>query len=58
MYFEPAKKTYYRFPSMNSINDLDSKLYFPEKTHVAGEETSFDAKSKEHSLSRNTYYNI
>ncbi|MDF2537692.1 MAG: hypothetical protein K0S76_713 [Herbinix sp.] len=40
MYFEPSKKTYYRFPSTNSINDLDSRYYFPEKPI----HTEFDAR--------------
>lgn len=31
MFFEPAKKTYYRFPSISSVNDLDSRYFFPEK---------------------------
>lgn len=31
MYFESSKKTYYRFPSMTSIHELDSRYYFPEK---------------------------
>lgn len=46
MYFEPAKKTYYRFPSTSSINDLDSRYYFPE-THKPGDEddTRFENKS-------------
>lgn len=34
MYFEPHRKTYYRFPSIQSVKDLDRKFYFPEKpTH-------------------------
>lgn len=31
MFFEPSKKTYYRFPSITSVNNLDSRFYFPEK---------------------------
>ncbi len=34
MYFEPIKRTYYRFPSSNTIQDLDAKYYFPEKAKV------------------------
>lgn len=45
MYFEPTKRTYYRFPSTNSINDLDSRYYFPEKTHAAGESIRNEATS-------------
>ncbi|MDI9509330.1 MAG: hypothetical protein GX319_01090 [Clostridiales bacterium] len=31
MYFEPAKKTYYRFPSTRSVDELDNRMYFSEK---------------------------
>lgn len=48
MYFEPAKRTYYRFPSANSIHDFDSRYYFPEKTHAAGEDSRYEAKASEH----------
>lgn len=54
MYFEPTKKTYYRFPSISSINDLDSKYYFPEKTHASGENTRFDAKSHDYAASQDS----
>lgn len=37
MYFEPSKKTYYRFPSSNSIQKMDQKFYFPEKPYENGE---------------------
>lgn len=45
MYFEPMKKNYYRFPSSNSISDLDSRYYFPEKTHASGDHSHFEASS-------------
>jgi hypothetical protein len=45
MYFEPAKRNYYRFPSTNSINDLDSRYYFPEKTYAAGEDSRLEEKA-------------
>jgi len=44
MYFEPTKKTY-RFPSTNSLNDYQSKYYYPEKNHASGEDTRYDSKS-------------
>lgn len=44
MYFEPAKKTYYRFPSSNSINDFDTRYYFPEKPHASGEDIRYEAR--------------
>lgn len=31
MYFEPSKKTYYRFPSTRSVYELDNRMYFPTK---------------------------
>ncbi len=45
MYFEPAKRTYYRFPSANSINDLDSRYYFPKNPHAIEEDTRYYAKA-------------
>jgi hypothetical protein len=55
MYFEPTKRTYYRFPSINSINDLDSRYYFPDKTHASGEDTRYEAKSSHHASNREKY---
>ncbi len=33
MYFDHAKRNYYRFPSKNGITELDAQMpfYFPEK---------------------------
>ena len=33
MYFDHSKRSYYRFPSKNSVTDFDtqSPLYFPDK---------------------------
>ena len=32
MLFQPSKKpTYYRFPSLQSVTELDNRMYFPEK---------------------------
>jgi len=31
MRFEPYKKTYYRFPSTQSVAKMDKQMYFPEK---------------------------
>jgi hypothetical protein len=57
MYFEQSKKTYYRFPSTNSVNDLDSRYYFPEKpSHIEMDtrmETSFANHTSDHSSYRN-----
>lgn len=54
MYFEPTKRTYYRFPSSNSINDLDSRFYFPEKPQYSEEDTRYDAQIMNHVPSRKT----
>lgn len=58
MYFEPTKKTYYRFPSAHSITDLDSRLYFPDKPSNSVEDTRFEAKSAGHVTERETYYDL
>lgn len=46
MYFEPSKKTYYRFPSSNSIQEMDLKYYFPDKPYANGENIRMKAKEK------------
>ncbi len=53
MYFERSQKTYYRFPSSNSINNLDSRYYFPEKTHSSGENTHFDINPTSYEADKN-----
>lgn len=45
MYYEPSKKTYYRFPSTNSIKELDSRYYFPDKPYSSGEDIRLEARS-------------
>jgi hypothetical protein len=37
MYFDPDKKTYYRFPSHDSVQNFDARYYFPEKPYATGE---------------------
>ncbi|MDD3173911.1 MAG: hypothetical protein PHF63_09650 [Herbinix sp.] len=56
MYFEPAKKTYYRFPSSSSINNLDSRYYFPEKTHSSGEDTRFESQAANYVINSEKHY--
>ena len=58
MYFEPAKKTYYRFPSVSSIQNLDSKYYFPEKPLATGEDLRFENRVTNHVPNRDTFYDI
>lgn len=48
MYFEPAKKTYYRFPSANSINKMDNRMYFPEKPSHAEESSHYNHPTNVH----------
>jgi hypothetical protein len=48
MYFEPSKKTYYRFPSTNSIHEMDSKYYFPDKPYASGENIRQEAEADRH----------
>lgn len=57
MYFEPTKRTYYRFPSTDSISQLDSRYYFPDKTHSSGEDTRFDGRVTEQVSNRENHFN-
>lgn len=50
MIFEPSKKTYYRFPSSNSIHQMDSKYYFPDKPYASGENTRLVSRSESHAM--------
>ena len=52
MYFEPSKKNYYRFPSSNSVHEMDMRFYFPEKPYANGE--NIRMMSKEDSDSRHS----
>lgn len=45
MYFEPVKKTYYRFPSQNSIRNFDEKYHYPQQTYASGENIRDDSQS-------------
>lgn len=58
MYFEPSKKTCYRFPSAQSITKLDNRMYFPEKPSYADEDTRFENRNLGHVPERETYYDI
>ena len=44
MYFEPVKKTYYRFPSANSVQNYDAKHYYPEQPYASGENNHYNSK--------------
>jgi hypothetical protein len=56
MYFEPSKKTYYRFPSTDSINDLDSRYYFPEKPGHTIMDARFDNSYSSHVSDHDSSY--
>ena len=59
MYFESTtKKMYYRFPSVNSIHDLDSRYYFPEKSGTSEEDTRLEAQLTNYHPDRESYYDI
>ena len=41
MYYESAKKTYYRFPSLNSVQNFDRRYYYPDQPYASGESLHF-----------------
>lgn len=47
MYFDPSKKNYYRFPSSNSIHEMDLKYYFPDKPYASGENIRMMSKAED-----------
>lgn len=55
MYFEPSKKNYYRFPSVSSIHEMDSKFYFPEKPYASGENIRMATATKQHSSDHESF---
>lgn len=57
LYFEPYKKTYYRFPSARTINDLDEMNYFPERP-VHEDNTLRVDNHINHHTERQTYYDL
>lgn len=42
MYFDHSKRSYYRFPSKNSVTDFDKQMpyYFPEKNSLITDDIS------------------
>jgi hypothetical protein len=60
MYFEPTttKKTYYRFPSASSIQNLDSRYYFPEKPMINDHDLRFEDRVINRVPERDNFYNI
>ena len=57
MYFEPSKKTTYRFPSAQSVAKLDNRMYFPKKPDHAKEASHYDYnESCDYMPEREHYY--
>lgn len=50
MYYEPSRKNYYRFPSFNSLQDLDLRYYFPEKTKLSEEDAHFKSQINDYTV--------
>lgn len=40
MYYDHSKRSYYRFPSKNSVTDIDAQMpyFFPDKGPIASED--------------------
>ncbi len=58
MYFEPPRKTYYRFPSARSVNDLDSKHYFSEKPSHEKDDARYEISFTSRVLERENHYDL
>lgn len=56
MYFEPSKKTYYRFPSLSNITDLDMRFYYPDKSEPSDDDMMKDTKFLNHKTSETESY--
>lgn len=56
MLFEPSKKpTYYRFPSFQSVSELDNRMYFPEKASDTKEHAGRDRENYEYMPEKEHY---
>ncbi|NLJ95697.1 MAG: hypothetical protein GX321_00970 [Clostridiales bacterium] len=58
MYFEPTKKTYYRFPSAKSVTKLVDRMYFPEKPSHAKDKTIYQYSTKNYIQEKEQYYDL
>lgn len=47
MYFEPARKTCYRFPSFSSVQDFDERHYYPDKPYATGDDLRYSSHAGE-----------
>jgi len=50
MYFEPTKRTYYRFPSNTSIQDFNTRYYYPDQPQ-AGDDIRHEGNSTNYTQS-------
>ncbi|CRZ33598.1 hypothetical protein DFR55_10253 [Herbinix hemicellulosilytica] len=56
MLFEPSKKpTYYRFPSFQSVAELDNRMYFPEKPDNTKEDIRHDHDQYDYMPEKDNY---
>ena len=56
MYFENPKKSYYRFPSKNSVTDFDAMIpyYFPTKNSYAENDLSGSYLDRDYNYFKDT----
>lgn len=55
MYYEAARKTYYRFPSLSSIQNFDEHHYYPDKPYASGENLRSMSRTGEYEHSSEAY---
>lgn len=48
MYFEPTRKSYYRFPSYSSVQDFDEHHYYPDKPYASGEDLRYSSRASDY----------
>jgi len=59
MLFEPSKKpTYYRFPSLQSVAELDNRMYFPEKPDDTKDDVRHDKDKYDYMPEKENYNDI
>ena len=58
MYFEPARKNYYRFPSFSSVQNFDERHYYPDKPYVSGEDLRYTSHINDYEQHPDAYSDI
>lgn len=56
MYFEPTKKTYYRFPSSSSTQDFEARYYYPNQSKALQEDSRFESGFHSHTNLTDAHY--